>query len=61
MCCVYATYEMIRSNNEEANERTRQKLQMIHVTLPLDLLTLKLCATHCDLMGYVCISYEVNP
>ena len=33
MCCMYATYKVIRSNKEEATERTQQKLQMSHVTL----------------------------
>ena len=60
MRCMYASYEVMRSNNEEAKERTRQKLQMTRATWPPDVLPLKLRVTHCDLMGCVCISYEVN-
>ena len=33
MCCMHATYEVIRSNKAEAIERTRQKRQMTRVTL----------------------------
>ena len=30
MCCMYATYEVIRSNNKEVTEQTREKVQLTH-------------------------------
>ena len=38
MCCMYATYKMIKPNRHGATERTRQKFKGL-VTLTIDLLT----------------------
>ena len=51
MCYMYATYEVIRSNKEEATEWTQPKFR----PCDHDLLSWKWCATHCDLMGCACI------
>ena len=58
MCCMYATYEVIQSNGDEATEQTRAKFERISVIFTFDFSSGKWCALYCLLMCLMYATYE---